>query len=90
MRGNERIQDEFFNLWVYGKRLPLDHPLLQIKREADFSFIDEETKDLYSDQMGRPAYPAGVLFRTLFLEFYDNLSDVEVAIQVQSSRCIRI
>ncbi|MFQ6031783.1 MAG: transposase, partial [Candidatus Zixiibacteriota bacterium] len=83
MKGNENAQEDFFNLWVYGKHLPKDHPLLQIKKEVDFSFVDEETKDLYSDHMGRPAYPAGVLFRMLFLEFFDNLSDVEVASQVQ-------
>ena len=83
MKNNENSQEDFFDLWVYRSRLPKDHPLLQIKRNVDFSFVDEETKDLYSDHMGRPAYSAGVLFRMLFLEFFDNLSDVEVASQVQ-------
>ncbi len=62
MKGKENSQEDFFNLWVYGKRLPEDHPLLQIRREVDFGFVEEETKDLYSDQMGRPAYPVGILF----------------------------
>lgn len=83
MKGKENFQEDFFNLWVYGKRLPQDHPLLRIIREVDFGFVEEESRDLYSEDMGRPAYPAGVLFRMLFLEFYDNLSDVEVASQVQ-------
>ena len=38
-------------------------------------------KDLYSLDFGRPAWPAEVLFRMLFLEFYYNLSDVEVSNQ---------
>jgi len=83
MKGKENSQEDFFEVWVYGKRLPEDHLLLRIKKEVDFFFVEEETEDLYSEQMGRPAYPAGVLFRMLFLEFYDNLSDVEVSSQVQ-------
>nr|MBC8359353.1 IS1182 family transposase [Candidatus Aminicenantes bacterium] len=40
-------------------------------------------KDLYDSQLGRPSYPPEVLFKMLFLEFYYNLSDVEVAQQVK-------
>ena len=69
MKSIENSQEDFFDVWVYGKRLPEDHPLLQIKKGVDFSFVEQETEDLYSEQMGRPAYPAGVLFRMLFLEF---------------------
>jgi hypothetical protein len=60
MKDSKNSQKDFFNLWVYGNRLPKDYPLLQIKREVDFSFVDEGTKDLYSHHMGRPAYPVKV------------------------------
>ena len=42
--------------------------------------MEEETAGLYADT-GRSAYPAGVLFRMLFLEYYANLSEVQVARQ---------
>ena len=63
--------------------IPENHILIRIKKKIDFSFVEEETKDLYSQDFGRPAYPAGVIFRMLFLEFYYNLSDIEVAKQCQ-------
>jgi len=50
---------------------------------VDFSFIEEETRDLYSEEMGRPSHPPVVMFKIMFLEFYYNLSDVEVARQLK-------
>ena len=44
----------------------------------DLLRVEEETADLYADS-GRPAYPASVLFRMLFLKYYASLSDVQVA-----------
>jgi IS5 family transposase len=48
---------------------------------VDFSFVEEETRDLYEEGMGRPSWPPEVLFRMLFLEYYSSLSDVEVSEQ---------
>jgi len=50
---------------------------------VDFSFIEEKTKDLYAKVAGRPSYPPKVMFKVLFLEFYYNLSDVEVVKQLK-------
>jgi len=50
---------------------------------VDFSFIEEKVRDLYSKGMGRPSHPPKVMFKILFLEFYYNLSDVEVARQLK-------
>jgi len=75
-------QGSFFDEYVYPL-VPQDHILLKVSRLVDFSFVEEETKDLYSQDFGRPAYPAEVLFRMLFLEYYYNLSDVEVSKQCQ-------
>ncbi|MBL7157723.1 MAG: IS1182 family transposase [Candidatus Omnitrophica bacterium] len=81
MLGKPNKQKDFFDNYVYENLLPSEHILLDIKREIDFSFVEEETKDLYSSRLGRPGYPPEVLFKMLFLEFYYNLSDVEAAKQ---------
>jgi len=80
MRTSLRTQRDFFDETVYGQLLPEEDELLTIKEQVDLSFVEEETADLYADS-GRPAYPASVLFRMLFLEYYANLSDVQVARQ---------
>lgn len=81
MLGKINKQKDFFDSYVYENLLPCEHILLDIKENLDFSFVEEETKDLYDSQLGRPSYPPEVLFKMLFLEFYYNLSDVEVAQQ---------
>jgi len=83
MLGKADKQKNFFDEYLFRNLIPCDHILVKIKKNIDFSFVEEETKDLYSPDFGRPAYPAEVLFRMLFLEFYYNLSDVEVATQCQ-------
>jgi len=80
MRSAPRIQGDFFDETVYGRLLPEEDELLAIRKQIDLSYVEEETADLYSDG-GRPAYPASVLFKMLFLEYYANLSDVQVAHQ---------
>lgn len=81
MLGKPNKQKDFFDSYVYEHLLPAEHILLEIKEKIDFSFVEEETKDLYAHQVGRPSYPPEVLFKMLFLEFHYNLSDVEVAKQ---------
>jgi len=83
MLGKEVKQGNFFDEYVFGNMIPEDHILVKIKRSLDFSFIKEETKDVYSPDFGSPAFPAEVMFRMLFLEFFYNLSDVEVSRQCQ-------
>lgn len=80
MRSAPRTQGDFFDETVYGQLLPEEDELLSIAEQVDLSWVEEETRDLYADT-GRPAYPASVLFRMLFLEYYANLSDVQVARQ---------
>jgi IS5 family transposase len=81
MLGKKDPQGRFFDHYVYERHLPSDHELVRIHREVDFSFVEEETRDLYEEVMGRPSWPPEVLFRMLFLEFYSNLSDVQVSEQ---------
>lgn len=81
MLGKQNNQSNFFDSYVYEKLLPQKHVLLEIKDKIDFSFVEQETHDLYSSRMGRPSCPPQVMFKMLFLEFYYNLSDVEAAKQ---------
>lgn len=81
MLGRKDPQGRFFDHYVYDHHLPQDHELARIHQEVDFSFVEEETRDLYEEAMGRPSWPPEVLFRMLFLEYYSNLSDVEVSEQ---------
>ena len=83
MIGKQNKNANFFDSYVFDNLLPEKHILLDIKKEIDFSFVEEELKDLYDTKNGRPAYPPEVLFKMLFLEFYYNLSDVEVVKQCQ-------
>lgn len=81
MLGKKNMQKDFFDSYVYENLLPSEHILLDIKEQIDFSFVEEELRDLYDVNNGRPSYPPEILFKMLFLEFYYNLSDVEVAKQ---------
>ena len=83
MLGKTDPQGSFFDSYVEEHFLPQEHELLKIKEKVDFSFIEEETKDLYAEASGRPSYPPEVMFKILFLEFYYNLSDVEVVKQLR-------
>ena len=83
MLGKTDPQENFFDSYVKDNFLPQEHELLEIKKKVDFSFIEKETKNLYSKDTGRPSYPPEVMFKILFLEFYYNLSDVEVAKQLK-------
>jgi len=74
----EEKQKDFFDTYVYDRRVKDTHELIQIKNIVDWGFVEEKTRKLYSQNNGRPGYSPLRLFRMLFLEFYANLSDVEV------------
>ena len=90
MIGKQNKNVNFFDSYVFDNLLPEKHILLDIKKEIDFSFVEEEVRDLYDTKNGRPAYPPEVLFKMLFLEFYYNLSDVEVVQQCQVNILYRL
>ncbi len=83
MLGKTDPQASFFDSYIEEYFLPKEHKLIEIKEKVDFSFIEEETKDLYAKVAGRPSYPPEMMFKVLFLEFYYNLSDVEVVKQLR-------
>lgn len=75
----DRHQPGFWDNWISQRLLPEDHLLMRIDRAVDFSFVEKETKDLYSPDQAKPSYPPEQLFRFLFLAFLYNLSDVRFA-----------
>ncbi len=79
----ENRQKDFFDTYVYDRRVKETHELIRIKQEVDWQFVDDKTRKYYSMNNGRPGYPPGKIFRMLFLEFYGNHSDVDVCDQVE-------
>jgi len=78
MLGRQDRQTNFFDSEIFSRMIPADHPLVLIRKNVDFSFVEEETAGFYHPDTGRPSFPPEVLFRVLFLEIWANLSDVQV------------
>jgi len=76
--GRRDDQANFFDREVFSRMIPEDHPLVEIKRAVNFSFVEDATRHLYDPENGRPSYPPETLFKVLFLEVWANLSDVQV------------
>jgi len=66
---------------IYDIVVPEDHILRKIKELVDFSFIYEELKDKYSQDMGRGAKCPIRLFKYLLLKTLYSLSDRTVVAQ---------
>jgi len=61
---------------IYEKLVPKDHILYKINELVDFSFINEECRDLYSENMGRPVTNTPeMMFRSAIVQSLNNYSD---------------
>ena len=49
--------------------------LSEVDKVLDFSLLEEELSGIYGSQTGRPSYPLVLLFKTLLLQQWYNLSD---------------
>lgn len=72
-------QESFFGDYIYEQVIPPDHFLVKLSSVVDFSFVNEELKDLYSEDRGRPAFEPQILFKMLLLEMLHEFSDVEIS-----------
>lgn len=63
---------------LYDKIIPADHFLRKLKENVDFSFVNKLVAKEYSEEYGRPAKEPEMLFKLLFLQTKDLLSDREV------------
>jgi IS5 family transposase len=82
-------QNSLYDDYFVKHLVPDDHPLLQIDRVVDFSFVRDLVEDLYSPNRGREAIDPELLFRLCFLQIYYDLSDREVIDQAQVNLAFR-
>ena len=63
---------------LYDIIIPQDHFLRKLKENIDFSFVNKLVENEYSKTFGRPANEPELMFKLLFLQKKDDLSDREV------------
>lgn len=63
---------------LYDKIIPQDHLLRKLKENIDFSFVNKLVEKEYCQEFGRPAKEPEMMFKLLFLQTKDLLSDREV------------
>jgi transposase, IS5 family len=64
---------------IYEKLVSKDHILFKINELVDFSFINGEFRDLYSENMGRPVTNTPeIMFRSAIVQTLNNYSDREM------------
>ena len=61
---------------IYEKLVPEDHILCRRNKQVDFSFVNEASKDLYSQNQGRPVeYLPEIMFRSAIVQYMNDYSD---------------
>ncbi len=63
---------------LYDKIIPQNHFLRKLKENVDFSFVNKLVEKEYSKELGRPAKEPEIMYKLLFLQTKDLLSDREV------------
>jgi len=75
---------------IYEKLVPKDHLLYKINELVDFSFINEECRDLYSENMGRPVTNTPeMMFRSAIVQSLNNYSDREMESEARFNIAIK-
>jgi IS5 family transposase len=82
-------QNSLYDDYFVKNLVPHNHPLLEIDRVVDFSFVREVVEDLYSPNQGREAIDPALLLRLCFVQVYYDLSDREVIDRAQTDLAIR-
>lgn len=86
----EPEQQSLYDDYFVHNLIPADHPVLEIDRQVDFSFVRELVCDLYSPDRGREAIDPALLLRLCFLQSYYGLSDREVMSRAQTDLAFRV
>ena len=61
---------------IYEKLVSRDHLLYKINESVDFTFINEECRNLYSENMGRPVTNTPeIMFRSAIVQSLYDYSD---------------
>ena len=69
---------------LYDKIIPKDHFLRKLKENIDFSFVNKLVEKEYCQEHGRPAKEPEMMYKLLFLETKDLLSDREVTTRAKT------
>ena len=63
---------------LYDKIIPSEHFLRKLKENINFSFVNKLLEKEYCQELGRPANEPEMMYKLLFLQTKDLLSDREV------------
>jgi len=63
---------------IYMRLIDKNSLLESINKEFDFSFINEEVKDVYCEDNGRPSIPPVILYKATLIQRMKGLSDEEM------------
>ena len=63
---------------IYNRLVDKNSILERINKEFDFSFINEEVKDVYCEDNGRPSIPPVILYKATLVQRLKGLSDEEM------------
>lgn len=89
LKSNYYVEPSEIDQLVFGKLVPEDHLLRQVKGVLDFQAFAERLKDRYHPRMGRPAEDPVRMIKLGYLQFLYNLSDREVLKQAQVNVAFR-
>ncbi|MEA2036781.1 MAG: transposase [Nanoarchaeota archaeon] len=63
---------------IYSRLIDKKSVLEKINKKFDFSFINEEVKDVYCEDNGRPSIPPVILYKATLIQRMKGLSDEEM------------
>jgi len=63
---------------IYNRLIDKNSLLESINKEFNFSFINEEVKDVYCEDNGRPSIPPVILYKATLIQRLKGLSDEEM------------
>jgi transposase len=86
MMGRQKIEPQLFHYAVnLEKRVRANHPLRQVKRAIDFSFVREEVAHCYG-RNGNESVPPEVILKMMFLLFFDDIKSERELMEVIGER----
>jgi len=74
---SQRTQKSFFDTQIYDRLIPQDHILVRLNRIIDWSFLEEECRQYYS-QLGKKGESPVKLFKMLLLAYLYDRSEREI------------
>jgi len=83
MLGRRKPQRSLFDAIGLPHRVPADSFYGRMAAVGDVLFSDDDLKDLYCLDSGRPSLPPSLMSGVLLLQFYDDVSDEEAVERLQ-------